>query len=103
MSGFNTDDVRRLAALAQLQLTGEEATAFARQLSDILAFATEVQAVDVDALTPANTTPGAMLSPEAPSREDSLEPSLDRDVVLAAAPAADPQAGVFKVPRVLNG
>jgi len=103
MSAFTVEDVRRLAALARLELSHDEAAAFAQQLGDILAFATEVQAVDLTALTPASTVPGTTLPPASPSREDALEPSLNRTAVLGAASGADCGTGVFKVPRVING
>jgi Asp-tRNA(Asn)/Glu-tRNA(Gln) amidotransferase C subunit len=35
-------------------------------------------------------------------RDDVPAPSLDRDLVLSQAPAADAAAGIFKVPRVLG-
>lgn len=103
MSAFTVDEVRHLAALARVELSAEEAAAFAQQLGDILAFATEVQAVDLTALMRATTVPGTTLPPASPSREDALEPSLDRTAVLGAAAGADCGTGVFKVPRVING
>ena len=39
-------DVERIAALAHLELTGEEAALFARQLADILHYAEQIQALD---------------------------------------------------------
>ena len=53
----------------------------------------EPAAVDADA----SATPGA-----SPMRDDVLAGSLDRDTVLAQAPAADRGAGLFKVPRVIG-
>jgi aspartyl-tRNA(Asn)/glutamyl-tRNA(Gln) amidotransferase subunit C len=103
MSGFTAEDVRRLAALAQLELTTDEADAFAPQLSEILAFATDVQAVDLDSVPPAISVPGMTLVPQAPTRDDVVEPALDREAILGAAPAADRDAGMFKVPRVITG
>ena len=44
-----------------------------------------------------------MLPAAAPWRDDTREPSLSRDAVLAGAPDGDPATGLFKVPRVLNG
>ena len=35
-------------------------------------------------------------------REDEVRGSLDRDEVLAGAPDADVDAGLFKVPRVIG-
>lgn len=90
-------DVERIAALARLELTGDEVVRFAHQLTAILAYADQVQQVD---------TTGVELPPPVTQiqagREDTPAPSLDRDVVLSQAPAADPSAGLFKVPRVLG-
>ena len=88
-------DVERIAALARLQLTAAEAERFASQLTDILAFARQVQAVDTSGLAPFDAGP---LS--APLRADVPQPPLDRDEVLAQAPAAT--NGLFNVPRVLG-
>jgi aspartyl-tRNA(Asn)/glutamyl-tRNA(Gln) amidotransferase subunit C len=91
-------DVERIAALARLELTPDEVTLFAVQLTAILAYADQVQAVDTSgvAVEPA-ANPG-----DTASRDDVLVPSLDRDLVLGQAPAADRAAGLFKVPRVLG-
>ncbi len=100
MSAFTADDVRRLAALAQLELNPEETEAFTRQLGDILEFARQVQ----DADTTAPEDPEEVILPVAePRRDDAREPSLPRDQVLSGAPDGDPSTGLFKVPRVLNG
>jgi aspartyl-tRNA(Asn)/glutamyl-tRNA(Gln) amidotransferase subunit C len=91
-------DVERIATLARLELTPDEVTLFAGQLTAILAYADQVQQVD---------TSGIPMAPAAaagttPAREDTPEPSLDRDTILSQAPAADRAAGLFKVPRVLG-
>ena len=76
----------------------DEITLFAGQLTAILAYAEQVQQVD---------TAGVQLEPAAnpgdtSARDDVPVPSLDRDVLLGQAPAADRAAGLFKVPRVLG-
>ena len=45
-------DVRRIAALAHLELTDAEADLFARQLRDVLAYADAVQRVDTTGVPP---------------------------------------------------
>ena len=90
-------DVERIAALARLELTSEEIPRFADQLTAILAYADQVQQVDTSGIEPDTST--AVTSAW---RDDALAPSLSRDVVLDQAPAADRQAGLFKVPRVLG-
>jgi aspartyl-tRNA(Asn)/glutamyl-tRNA(Gln) amidotransferase subunit C len=100
MSAFTADDVRRLAALARLELGPDETEAFARQLGEILEFARQVQAVETSAL---DAESEHILAARAPAREDTCTPSLARDEVLSAAPDGDPATGLLKVPRVLNG
>ena len=105
MSSFTSDDVRRLASLARLELSDAETAAFARQLGEILDFARQVQSAEPLATLSqdAQQIAAAMLPATVPSRDDVVRPSLTREVALANAPDADTQTGLFKVPRVLNG
>lgn len=89
-------DVERIATLARLELTADETVRFADQLTAILAYADQVQQVDTSAVE--ERAPAA----EARMRDDTPLPSLDRDVILSQAPAADRAAGLFKVPRVIG-
>ena len=92
-------DVERIAALAQLELTDEEKHLFTRQLADILHYAEQVQAVDtngVPATAHVNSTQQA-------ERDDEPRPSLPTEDAIANAPDAAPDAGLFRVPRVIGG
>jgi aspartyl-tRNA(Asn)/glutamyl-tRNA(Gln) amidotransferase subunit C len=91
-------DVERIATLARLELTPDEVTLFAGQLTAILAYADQVEAVDTSGIAAAPATTAG----DAAARDDVPVPSLDRDLVLTQAPAADRTAGLFKVPRVLG-
>ena len=100
-------DVERIAALARLELTPDEVTLFAGQLTAILAYADQVQRVDTSGIDAAPASPGLPTVAlaevgHAAARDDVAAPSLDRDVVLSQAPAADRAAGIFKVARVLG-
>lgn len=91
-------DVARIAELAHLELTDAEAETFTRQLSDILHYAAQVQALDTSGVPPtAHVLSGLPLD-----RDDVERPGLDRAAVVAAAPDGDEQAGLFRVPRVLG-
>jgi aspartyl-tRNA(Asn)/glutamyl-tRNA(Gln) amidotransferase subunit C len=92
-------DVQHLARLARLELSNEELDLFARQLVDILEFVRQVEAVDTSSAAPLHPEE----HPAGPLREDTVLPSLDRSAVLGGAADADIAAGLFKVPRVLNG
>jgi aspartyl-tRNA(Asn)/glutamyl-tRNA(Gln) amidotransferase subunit C len=91
-------DVERIATLARLELTPDEVTLFAGQLTAILAYADQVQQVDTSGIEVAPATASGDIA----ARDDVPAPSLDRDLVLAQAPSADRAAGLFKVPRVLG-
>jgi aspartyl-tRNA(Asn)/glutamyl-tRNA(Gln) amidotransferase subunit C len=91
-------DVERIATLARLELTPDEVTLFAGQLTAILAYADQVRQVDTSGV---QRPPAAHLDGMA-ARDDLPVPSLDRDVLLGQAPAADRTAGLFKVPRVIG-
>jgi aspartyl-tRNA(Asn)/glutamyl-tRNA(Gln) amidotransferase subunit C len=93
------DEVNRIAALANLALTDRERDLFARQLADILAYADEVLQVDTQGVPPTSHA----LAEATVLRDDQPVPCLPRDQALANAPDAAPQAGLFKVPRVIGG
>jgi aspartyl-tRNA(Asn)/glutamyl-tRNA(Gln) amidotransferase subunit C len=95
---FTTDDVERVAQLARLALTDEEKQLFAAQLGDILRYAEQIRQVDTSGIAPTSHAAGAAGA----LRADERRPSLPRDQVLAQAPEADADAGLFKVPRVLG-
>ncbi|HET9370314.1 MAG TPA: Asp-tRNA(Asn)/Glu-tRNA(Gln) amidotransferase subunit GatC [Vicinamibacterales bacterium] len=102
-SSFTPDDVRRIAALAQLSLTPAEVDHFATQLAAILAYAETVQRVDTTGVEPMSHPLGLSLATGAEAgRADQVLPCADRAEVLAGAPDAAREAGVFRVPRVIN-
>jgi len=92
-------DVERIAALAQLELTDEEKQLFTRQLADILAYAEQVQAIDTSGV-PATAYVNAAQRTE---RDDEPRPCLAVEDAIANAPDAAPDAGLFRVPRVIGG
>jgi aspartyl-tRNA(Asn)/glutamyl-tRNA(Gln) amidotransferase subunit C len=89
--------VERIARLANLELTREEKELFARQLADILAYAEQVQAVDT---TGVEAT--AHVNAHGVERADEPAPSLDVAEAVGNAPDAAPEAGLFRVPRVIG-
>jgi aspartyl-tRNA(Asn)/glutamyl-tRNA(Gln) amidotransferase subunit C len=95
---LSRDEVVRIARLAHLELTDEEASLFARQLADILAYAQRVQQVD----TAGVTATAHVLASHPALRDDEVAASLPRSAALANAPEKDEEAGLFKVPRVIG-
>ncbi len=96
MSTLSRKDVAHLARLARLAVTDEELDLYAGQLSAVLDAVAQVQeaaVADVPPMTHAVPMTNVL-------RPDAVRPSLPRDVVLAAAPAAED--GRFRVPRILG-
>lgn len=99
MSTFTTADVERIAALAHLELTAEEKELFRTQLASILSYAEQVQAIDTTGVPATSHVTG-----DGPNeRADAPRPCLPLADVLANAPDAAPEAGLFRVPRVIGG
>ena len=90
-------EVRRIAALAHLALTDEEVVLFGRQLAEILEYVRQIQSVDTTGVTPMSHAAGG----DAHERADEPHVPLPRTDALANAPEAAPEAGLFKVPRVM--
>ncbi len=90
------DDVAHVAALARLELTGDELELFTGQLAAVLDYAAEVEALDTDEVVP-TAHPLSLVNV---LRPDEPRPSLERDEVLAAAP--DVEDHRFRVPPVLG-
>jgi aspartyl-tRNA(Asn)/glutamyl-tRNA(Gln) amidotransferase subunit C len=103
------EQVRQVAALANLELTPEELPAMGRDLNAILGYIAQLNELDV-----ANVAPMAQVSeivlgiiPDAtgaeaatPLREDTPVPCLERAPVMQAAPETD--GAFFKVPQVIG-
>ncbi|HEX2273156.1 MAG TPA: Asp-tRNA(Asn)/Glu-tRNA(Gln) amidotransferase subunit GatC [Acidimicrobiales bacterium] len=93
---ISRDDVAHVAGLARLRLTDEELDRFTEQLGAVLDHAADVAALDTSGVPPtAHPLPLANVL-----RPDTAVPSLDREEVLAQAPAAED--GRFRVPRILG-
>lgn len=91
------DQVVRIAELARLELTADELDLFTRQLGDILGYVEQIQRLDTTGVAP---TSHVLNRPW--EREDTPGESLDLADALANAPDAAPEAGLFKVPRVIG-
>ncbi len=92
-------DIAKLAELARLRLSPEEADRMAGQLAHILRYVEQVQSVD----TAGVTTTSHPLAADTTWRDDLPAASLDRDAALANAPDARRDEGLFRVPKVIGG
>ena len=96
MTSISRADVAHLARLARLAIPEDQLDHYAEQLDVILqsvARVGEVAAADV----PAMSHPVPLLNV---FREDIARPGLDREAVMAAAPAIEDDR--FRVPRILD-
>jgi aspartyl-tRNA(Asn)/glutamyl-tRNA(Gln) amidotransferase subunit C len=95
-AGITRDDVAHVARLARLTLTYDELRLFTEQLAAVLDHARDVEALDVQDVPPmSHPYPLANVV-----RADVVGPTVDRDEVLAAAPAVE--GGRFRVPPILG-
>ena len=85
-----------VAVLARLALTDDEVERFTEQLAAVLAHAQDVASLDTAGVPP-TAHPLDLVNV---LRDDVPSPGLDRDAVLAMAPAAED--GRFRVPRILG-
>ena len=88
--------VAKVAKLARLSLSDDELDQATHQLSDMLDHFADIDALDLDGVEPmTHPTPIANVM-----RDDVEMDCLDRDEVLAAAPAAED--GRFRVPPIVG-
>ncbi len=91
------DEVRHIARLAHLELDPEEEARMAQQLSAILDYVAQLDALDVSQVEPMTH---ALAEGGVPLREDEVAESLGAEAALGNAPA---RAGTcFKVPRIIE-
>jgi aspartyl-tRNA(Asn)/glutamyl-tRNA(Gln) amidotransferase subunit C len=90
-------DVERIATLAHLELTDEEKRLFTRQLADILVYAEQLQSIDTQGVAAT-----AHVNAHEAERDDEPKPCLDTQAAVANAPDGAPEAGLFRVPRVIG-
>jgi aspartyl-tRNA(Asn)/glutamyl-tRNA(Gln) amidotransferase subunit C len=93
---LSRDDVAYVAHLSRLDLTAEELERFTSQLGAVLDHAADVASLDTAGVPP-TAHPLDLINV---LRPDEPRPCLDRDEVLAMAPAAED--GRFRVPRILG-
>jgi aspartyl-tRNA(Asn)/glutamyl-tRNA(Gln) amidotransferase subunit C len=89
-------DIHRIAHLARIEITDEQAKATAAQLNDIFAMIEQIGQVDTTGVAPM-THP---LDGTQRLREDKVEPPPGPAELLRNAPAQ--QDGLFLVPRVIE-
>lgn len=104
-SGVTIEDVRRVAELANLELTPEEEPRMQRDLNAILGHIAQLNELDTSDIPPmtqvGEVLEGGLLHLNGESlRRDVVQPCIDRAEVMAAAPETDGR--FFKVPKVIE-
>jgi aspartyl-tRNA(Asn)/glutamyl-tRNA(Gln) amidotransferase subunit C len=97
MAHITRAEVERVASLAHLLLTDDEAEHMADELDRILEYVEALEQVDTEGVEP---TSHVMPLPT-PLREDRAAECLDPELALANAPLRDGTA--FVVPKVIEG
>ena len=93
---IDTEQVRKVAKLARLELTEAEIEEFTGQLGAILGYVEKMDELDTAGVEPlAHCLPISNMF-----RADEVSPSLGTDKTLANAPQRD--GSFFKVPKILD-
>ncbi len=95
---FNEKQIKKIAALARLSVTDDEAHGFAKQLEQILKYIEKLNEADCSSVTKPMTTPHEFLMT---LREDVVLRDTDPATVVQCAP--EQMYDNFKVPQVLGG
>ena len=96
MSHINRAEVDRVAALARVSLTDEEAERLAVELDSFLGYVETLQELNTDGIVPTSHP----ISLATPMRDDRAEDPLDPELVVRNAPESAQTA--FVVPRVID-
>ncbi|MFL9609377.1 Asp-tRNA(Asn)/Glu-tRNA(Gln) amidotransferase subunit GatC [Methylobacillus sp. Pita2] len=93
---LNTHDVKRIAHLARIAVSEEEAEATLVKLSGILGLIEEMQAVDTSGIAPMSHSQDVTQR----LREDMVTESDQRELLQSIAPAVE--HGLYLVPKVIE-
>ncbi len=96
MAHISREEVERIAALARLSLSNDEAERMATELDTILGYVETLGEVDTAGIAPTSH----VIPLPTPLREDRGGPSLDPEVAVANAPEREGTA--FVVPKVIE-
>ncbi len=96
MSTIDQETARRVAKLARIRVADENLPQLASELSHILTFMEQLNAVDVDGVEPMTSVTPMRLK----RRADQVSDGNQQDRVLANAP--DAREGFFAVPKVVE-
>ena len=93
---LDSTEVEKIAHLARLGIDAEDAAEYVRNLSDILAFVEQLNAVDTAGVEPL----AHPLEATQRLRPDEVTETVDRDAFQQHAPLTE--AGLYLVPKVIE-
>lgn len=96
MSEITIDEVRRIAALAKLAITDEEAKKFTKELDEILGYFRKLESVDTTGLQPTYQVNGLS---NATRKDEIVDYGSSHDDLMGNAPKV--HDGQIEVPKVL--
>lgn len=93
---INSDEVRRVAQLARIEVSADQLTAYAGELSTILALVAQLEQADTDRVPPL----AHPIEASQRLRADEVTETDQRRRFQAIAPAV--QDGLYRVPKVIE-
>jgi aspartyl-tRNA(Asn)/glutamyl-tRNA(Gln) amidotransferase subunit C len=93
-------DVSRIAHLARLELSADEAAAMLQQLNGFFGIVERMSAVDTSGVEPLYTPLSATQQVQLRLRDDAVTESNNREANQASAPVVED--GLFLVPKVIE-
>ena len=93
---IDSEQVRKVAYLARLELTPEEEEKFTTQLASILDYFEQLSELDVNNVPPT----ARAIDVSNVTRADELQPYANREDILQSAPQQE--GDFFKVPKILS-
>ncbi len=97
---LNSQDIARIAHLARLQLSPEEAMRMQTQINGFFAIVEKMRAVDTTGVEPLSHPVAAVQDVQLRLREDVASEGNQREANMQSAPAAE--RGLFLVPKVIE-
>jgi aspartyl-tRNA(Asn)/glutamyl-tRNA(Gln) amidotransferase subunit C len=97
---LDSDDVRRIAHLARLELAPAEEAAMLAQLNGFFAIVEQMGAVDTSGVEPLYTPLAAVQAAALRLRDDAVTEHDEREANQASAPAVED--GLYLVPKVIE-
>ena len=95
MGRISADDVRKVAQLARLELTGDTIATYTDQLERILDYVAHLERVDTEGVPPTTRAVEVVNV----TRDDRVDPTTVREELLALAP--EREGDFVRVPKIL--